>query len=190
MNALITITGPTCSGKTVLQKLLEAKGLQGIVSFTTRPPRAGEVNGEHYWFMSPDRINVLDGDGRIAEKITLGQHTYGILGQELETKLGTGNTVVVVEPNGVAQLTKYCADNNLRLIRVYVCNPAIVNIARLLKRHADNPDQTFDTSQRVISLMTVEQSWLYQSDYELIFNRFDSGCQDAVVNSILEMLAA
>jgi thymidylate kinase len=43
MEALITITGPSCSGKTTLQNWLFGLGkFERIISFTTRPQREGE----------------------------------------------------------------------------------------------------------------------------------------------------
>ena len=51
MNKRLIICGPTASGKTFLRKRLEDKGFKCDVSYTSREPRPGEVDGVHYHFI-------------------------------------------------------------------------------------------------------------------------------------------
>lgn len=51
---LIAITGKTGSGKTALRKNIEKHGFSPIITTTTRSPRAGEIEGIDYNFMSKD----------------------------------------------------------------------------------------------------------------------------------------
>jgi guanylate kinase len=82
-NILLTITGPTCAGKTTLQRLLVARGMQEIVSFTTRPPREGEVDGKDYWFVNPRlQLTTMITGGEIAEHISLSVITNMVYPQE------------------------------------------------------------------------------------------------------------
>ena len=49
---LITLTAPTCSGKSYLVDILHREhGLQKILSTTTRDPRQGEIQGIDYDFI-------------------------------------------------------------------------------------------------------------------------------------------
>ena len=51
---LITLTAPTCSGKSYLLDALTKDWCSRIVSTTTRPPRPGECEGIDYHFISEE----------------------------------------------------------------------------------------------------------------------------------------
>lgn len=62
---LIAIVGPTCSGKTTLANILRDKyNIPRRLTYTTRPPRNGEKDGEDYYFVSESwfmsHINEFD----------------------------------------------------------------------------------------------------------------------------------
>lgn len=190
MEALITITGPSCSGKTTLQNWLFGLGkFERIVSFTTRPPRDGEVDGVDYHFKTNTEIDELKKRGEIAEFIQFGSYYYGILGQELKMKLAQQRTVAVVEPNGVMQLSQYCKENNLRHFAIYLTNPPIVTTARFLNRLKDNPKAlVLDYAKRIVSMNTEEQGWIYKFPYNLIFASYDLGNKQEVELRVFEAL--
>ncbi len=66
---LFVITGPSGSGKgTVIAHLLDTfPGLQRIVTYTTREPREGEIDGIHYRFISQEEFDDLRDSGDIFE---------------------------------------------------------------------------------------------------------------------------
>ena len=52
---ILIITGKTCSGKNVVSdELINKHGFHRLTTFTTRPIRNGEVNGETYHFVNTD----------------------------------------------------------------------------------------------------------------------------------------
>jgi guanylate kinase len=53
-NTLITLTGPSCAGKTTLEDRLIKAGFDRVISNTTRAPRRGEIDGVHYHFRTPE----------------------------------------------------------------------------------------------------------------------------------------
>lgn len=74
------ICGPTAVGKgTVIRQLIERQPSMWLsVSATTRAPRAGEVDGQHYFFVSPDEFDEMVGAGNMLEWATVhGIHRYG-----------------------------------------------------------------------------------------------------------------
>lgn len=98
---LIAICGKAGSGKdTVLRKLKEAyPHFHEIVSCTTRPPRAGEVDGVNYHFLTNEQFaeKVLNGD--MLEATIFNDWCYGTSYSGLaEGKVNIG----VFNPEGVS----------------------------------------------------------------------------------------
>lgn len=190
MEALITITGPSCSGKTTLQNWLFSLGkFERIVSFTTRPIREGEVDGVDYHFKTYQEIKELESQNEIAEFIEFSGQSYGILGSELKRKIAQARTIAVVEPNGVIQLRKYCNENKIKHFAIFLTNPPIVTTARFLKRFQSNPNALpLDYAKRIVSMTTEEQGWIYKFPYDLIFASYDRGNEKAVEREVFEAL--
>jgi guanylate kinase len=190
MEALITITGPSCSGKTTLQNwLYSLQKFNRIISFTTRTKRPNETEGEDYYFKTKDEIDKLREAGEVAEFVAFGDHYYGILGAELKRKLAVKRTVAVVEPNGVVQLNSYCRENSLRHFAIYLTNPPIVTTGRFLKRlQADPSPLLLDYAKRIINMNTEEQSWIYKFPYNLVFTSYDSTNEQEVERQVFDAL--
>ena len=77
---LTVVSGPTAVGKgTVVTRLSqEHPEIFVSVSVTTRPPRPGEIDGEHYHFVSADEFDALIAEGALLEWATVhGVHRYG-----------------------------------------------------------------------------------------------------------------
>jgi guanylate kinase len=77
---LVVLAGPTAVGKgTVAAAVRERHPDVWIsVSATTRPPRPGELDGVHYWFVSDAEFDRLVAEGRMLEwAVVHGRHRYG-----------------------------------------------------------------------------------------------------------------
>lgn len=77
MGKMVYLMGKSSTGKdTVYKKLLEKKELQleTIVPYTTRPIRAGEEQGEAYFFTDEDGYRILEAQGKVIE--ARAYHTY------------------------------------------------------------------------------------------------------------------
>lgn len=53
---MLLLVGMTCSGKDTIKKELLKKGMDGVVTYTTRPPRPKEIDGMSYHFISKDEF--------------------------------------------------------------------------------------------------------------------------------------
>lgn len=76
---LIVLTGPASSGKdTVILKLLERfPNLKRIVTTTSRPQRAGEVDGKDYHFVPREKFEQMIKDGKFLEYVDFFGNSYG-----------------------------------------------------------------------------------------------------------------
>jgi guanylate kinase len=108
---LIIVSGPSGSGKsTIIRRLLDEspRPLRFSVSATTRAPRAGEQDGEHYHFWTRDRFMDEVRNGAFLEWAEVhGKHCYGTLRREVEPyrDAGTG-AVLEIDVQGAAALRK------------------------------------------------------------------------------------
>lgn len=77
MGKMVYLMGKSSTGKdTVYKKLLEKEELKlkTIVPYTTRPIRAGEEQGEAYFFTDEDGYRILEAQGKVIE--ARAYHTY------------------------------------------------------------------------------------------------------------------
>jgi guanylate kinase len=84
---VFVITGPSGAGKGTLEQALLASRpgrLELAVSATTRPQRPGEVDGRHYYFVSPDEFDGLVRAGDFLEHVEFAGHRYGTLRSEID----------------------------------------------------------------------------------------------------------
>ena len=94
---LLVISAPSGGGKSVvLRQLLEQEpDLDYSVSVTSRPPRADEVEGRDYHFVSRDRFEELVREDIFYEWAEVHGHLYGTRADTIEAALGRGKDVTL-----------------------------------------------------------------------------------------------
>lgn len=134
MGKVYCILGKSASGKSTIEKILEQKGLERVVSYTTRPMRENEVNGVDYKYISEEEFLSFDKLNLFVEKTTYRDWHYGILKNDIEDS--GYNHIVVIEPNGYKQIKKVLGDN---AIGIYIKLQDKERLIRALNREI-NPD--------------------------------------------------
>lgn len=97
---LLVISGPSGSGKsTIINKLREHQQVDVSVSVATRTPRAGEVDGTDYHFVSVERFRELLAEGAFVETndVFANGNLYGSLRSELDEALQRDGRVYIME---------------------------------------------------------------------------------------------
>jgi guanylate kinase len=188
MNTIVTVTGPSLSGKSYLEKVLVQSGVgDKVVSTTTRNMRTGEVDGVDYFFCSKEQFLEKDAECQLVERVEFDQNFYGITKEEVERKFKkSGVVVVVVEPQGAAQVKEFADKNGWNCLRVFVSNPYEVIKARFDERFKLDKNASREVyAQRWQSMQTVEKEWRQQmKGAELFFEKFDAETQKEVVSKI------
>lgn len=136
------ITGPSGSGKgTILREVLKAeRDLKVCVSHTTRTPRAGEVDGREYHFVSRDQFISMIGDGAFLEYATYGGNFYGTSYEAFRTALNEGGKVILeIECEGAQQVRKRFSGETVSVISIFIRTSLDELRNRLVKRGADSP---------------------------------------------------
>ena len=100
-STLFVISGPSGSGKTSsIRQVMDNE----VVSFTTRAPREGEVNGFDYVFTSVEEVDRMEASGELVERVSYAGNSYGISKDELYGKLANGDAFVIVDYHGFQQI--------------------------------------------------------------------------------------
>lgn len=135
---LVTITAPTCSGKTTLLNALVERGCGRIVSTTTRLQRPGEVPGVDYFFITEEHSRDLEESGEFFELITFNGTRYGVSHQEMSRHISSGVApVIILEPKGLAIYEQKCLEYGLDIYKIYVHLTEKERVQRLHQRTAD-----------------------------------------------------
>lgn len=136
---LVTITAPTCSGKSFLLNEMVARGVfTRIVSTTTRTKRPGETEGVDYYFIDEATSRQMEVDDRFFELVTFNGTRYGVTYREMQDKMASAlPPVIVLEPQGLEIYRKKCFARGWDLFQIYVHVTEDVRLQRLIARTND-----------------------------------------------------
>lgn len=180
---ILTITGPTCSGKTTLLKALEETGrFQALVGFTTRKPRAQEIAGVDYHFLTVEEARNLIENGKAVEHVFYNGNYYGILASEIERAEASGKIpAVILEPGGVVQFQQLFGE---KIFPIFIYSPLSVLLSRYLSRFAldTNADLSYYV-KRLEGLIHEYADWDYGKQYLEVFV-----CSEETLPKIVEYL--
>ena len=105
---LVVLAGPTAVGKgTVAAHIHEHHPeIHLSVSATTRPPRPGEIDGQHYFFVDDAEFDRLIDSGELLEHATVhNKYRYGTPRRPIEEALAAGRTVLLeIDLQGARQV--------------------------------------------------------------------------------------
>ncbi len=104
---LFVISGPSGSGKTTLSRevIKRLGNLQFSVSYTTRKPRKGEIDGKDYHFISEDIFKEMVEGDKFAEYALVHGNYYGTPLDEIDKAKNSGTDLVLdIDVNGASQL--------------------------------------------------------------------------------------
>ena len=208
---IVTLTGPSCAGKSTLEAMLCKRGFERVISTTTRAMRSGEIAGEHYYFVQHDAFEALQSKGELVEWVEHSGQFYGITRSEIERVAAKRKPiVVVVEPHGKQQIKKYAAKHDWPCCRVFINGLPKDLAARFLSRFGfqlfdminagvDKVDAEIDSfftasATRLAEMMTTERDWVFRAymergEYDFVCNEFHQGNDKIVVERIWSMYA-
>jgi guanylate kinase len=137
---MFVLSSPSGAGKTTLSRRLLAEDgdITLSVSATTRPPRAGEVDGVDYFFVSPERFAEMVAADDLLEWATVFGNRYGTPRGPVEAALHDGRDVLFdIDWQGTQQLQQTDAASDL--VRVFILPPDLAELERRLQGRATDP---------------------------------------------------
>lgn len=198
---IFTITGPSCSGKSTLEKLMvERLGFENVISHTTRQIRAGEVDGVNYYYITKDEFEDAAEDGDFIETVEFNDHNYGVSSAEIQRVASKNKPIViVVEPEGMFQINDYATKHGYAHFAIFVDADEELIASRFIKRIASeidagnrNFEPTGAMAKRLAVAWYVERDWVNtarmldeeDNPYNYIAYNFDSDNQNRVLDDL------
>lgn len=140
MARLTVLSGPSGVGKGSVVAAVRRRHPEVWVSVsaTTRSPRPGEVDGEHYFFVDDDQFAALADRGDLLEHATYGGHRYGTPREPVLRQLAAGRpTLLEIDLNGARQVRDSMPEAQL----VFLAPPSWDELVRrLIGRATEEPD--------------------------------------------------
>jgi guanylate kinase len=173
---LFIICAPSGAGKTSLAKeLLKADPqIKLSVSYTTRKPRPGEVDGREYHFVSERKFGqMLEQDEFLESALVHGNH-YGTSKRWISTQRAAGNDILLeIDWQGAAQICRLFPE----AIGIFILPPSFdALLSRLNKRAQDAPD----VIARRLAAAREEIGHVGEFKYVIINDDFDQAAQDLI----------
>jgi guanylate kinase len=135
------ISAPSGTGKTTLVKRVmeDVSCLRFSVSYTTRPPRAGEREGEDYHFVSPAVFQEMVEKGEFLEWAEVLGSRYGTPRVDLKALAAEGIDLILDIDTQGAKKVREKVDSP---VLIYLLPPSLEDLEdRLLKRDLDSPER-------------------------------------------------
>ena len=128
---LVVVSGPSGAGKgTICQALLEKTPLAYSVSATTRKPRAGEVDGVNYHFLSVEAFEeMIEKDG-LLEWAKVYDNYYGTPLKKVEEKLAAGEDILLeIDTQGAMKVREKFPEG----VYIFILPPSLAELERRLR---------------------------------------------------------
>jgi guanylate kinase len=170
---LVAVAAPSGAGKTTLcVRMTEVfPALTYAVSYTTRPPRPGEVDGRNYHFVAPERFRAMVSEGAFVEWAEVHGHFYGTPKAGVNDLLARGHDVLLdLDVQGVETIKALGVPGVFCLI----LPPSFEDLRRRLEeRGKDSPE---DIDRRMtIAVKEVARFALF--DYVIVNDVFEEAAQ-------------
>ena len=180
---MLVLSSPSGAGKTTISRaLLDGDdALELSVSATTRAPREGEIDGEHYHFISDDRFRTLIDEDGLLEWANVFNNAYGTPRAAIEKALSEGRDVLFdIDWQGTQQLRQKMPQD---LVSVFVLPPSLAALETRLKSRQQMTGETDEQVAYRLSKAPAEVS--HWAEYDFIIVNSDIEQSVAQVRAIL-----
>ena len=173
---LFIVAAPSGAGKTSLTRALleRERGIQLSVSYTSRPPRPGEVDGVHYHFVSRPVFELMVERGEFFEHAVVHGDLKGTARKPVFDALAAGSDVLLeIDWQGARQVREVFPD----AIAVFILPPSIDILESRLRGRATDSEEVI---ARRLSEARAEIDMVAEYDYLIVNDDFATARQDLI----------
>lgn len=176
---LLVLSGPSGVGKGTVCKALRERMTDIVysVSATTRPPRAGEVEGVNYFFKSKEEFKQMIEEDQLLEWAEYVGNYYGTPRRFVEETLGSGRDVILeIEVQGALQVKQKFPQG----IFLFLAPP---DLTELQNRIVGRGTETEETIRNRMAMAKAEIELMDNYDYVVVNDLIDTACEK--INAII-----
>ena len=170
---LFLVSAPSGAGKSSLINAVLAKAnksrlpLELSVSYTTRPPRKGESNGNQYFFISEEEFIEKKNSNFFLEHAKVHDNWYGTSLDFVQSKLSSGvNLILEIDVQGFRQIN----DLSFSYDSIYILPPSMHSLEERIKSRGDEDLESIN-----LRLRNAKDELTYANEYKhiIINDSFD-----------------
>ena len=170
----LVLAAPSGAGKTSLSRALLAEdaGLSLSISVTTRAPRMGEVEGQHYYFVDQAKFDEMVAAGALLEYAHVFGRSYGTPKLPVEARLAAaGDVLFDIDWQGYQQLKAALGRD---VVGVFIRPPSLQALETRLQGRGDAPEQI----ERRMEHAEAEMSHAHEFDFLVENLEFKTALED------------
>ncbi len=176
---LIILSGPSGVGKGTVRKAIMAKHkvrLTYSISMTTRAPRAKEVNGRDYYFVSKEEFQRNIDEGNFLEWAEFVGNRYGTPKDKVDQLRNEGKNVFLeIEINGATQVLSKVKDD--RVVSFFLKPPSIEQLEnRIRKRKSETEEVIRERLEKGEKEMSMTEAY----DYVILNDEIDRAAEEII----------
>ncbi len=166
--SLYIVAAPSGAGKsTLVNALLERESAIGLsVSYTTRAPRPGEVDGVHYHFVSHQQFMAMAERGEFFEYAIVHGDLKGTARTAIEKELANGRDVLLEIDYQGARLVRHLMPE---AVSIFILPPSRSELERRLRSRAQDSEQVI--ARRLFG-SRAEIAHAHEFDYLIVNEEF------------------
>ncbi len=171
---LFIITAASGAGKTSLVRALleQDTQIQLSVSYTTRQPRVGEVNGEHYHFVDEASFLKMLDENDFLESAHVHGARYGTSKTCVDEVLAAGQDLILeIDWQGAAQVRQLYPE----AISIFILPPSMQELESRLRGRGQDSDEVI---AKRLAAAKDEMSHVGEFDYVTINDKFEVALED------------
>jgi guanylate kinase len=140
---IFIVSAPSGAGKTTLcKRIMETlDNLRTSVSFTTRQPRNGEVDGEDYFFVTEKKFRSMISKGEFVEWAEVHGNLYGTSRRRLDRMIREGYDVILdIDTQGARQIRKTFKGG----VFIFILPPSMTELRGRLENRKSNTKEDME----------------------------------------------
>lgn len=175
---ILVFTGPDGAGrKTIAEMIFRSLHIPPVISYTTRPKKPMEVEGQDYHFITEEQFHQAAANNEFLESVAMDGYHYGIKEGDIAALFTEHQSVIMVlNAEGAEKVKKLYGDNVIRFF-IYADSDTVA------ERQKQRGDSEKDIARH---LAHYNEAIAYKDTCEHVFENFDSSHTAFEITKLLE----